>query len=156
MFGPSKNPFEPLTMVHAVAGDESHERALILDLLDHPYLDLVSLAFERHDRVMGWLLGLAHLTGMLFAAALTRSDLDPHELERLASTTFARQSSTARSILDEDAALYYAIQRLNPFRGEVYAAVTAALGDLTGAVERGDVRRFSAVLVRAAAMLPEE
>ncbi|MCK4548499.1 MAG: prephenate dehydrogenase/arogenate dehydrogenase family protein [Candidatus Eisenbacteria sp.] len=154
MFGPGKNIFEPLTVVHAVVNNEAAERARILDLLAHPYLDLVSLPFDHHDRVMGWLLGLAHLTGMLFASALSRSGLDPKEMERVASTTFARQASTARSILEEDPQLYFAIQHLNPFRGEVYSALTAALGDLTGAVERDDSKAFAEIIKGAASMLP--
>jgi prephenate dehydrogenase/chorismate mutase len=155
MFGPGKNPFEPITVVHASAGDEAGERAAILDLLAHPYLDLVSLPFEHHDRLMGWLLGLAHLTGMLFADALSMSGLDPKELERVASTTFARQVSTASSVLDEDPELYYAIQRLNPFRGEVYDALHAALNGLTGAVEGEEREAFATRLARAASVLPK-
>ncbi len=155
MFGPGKNHYEPLTVVHAVLEDEEKERAQLLDLLGHPYLDLVSIPFDRHDRLMGWLLGLAHLSGMLFGDALTRSGLDPAELGRVASTTFARQSETSRSVLSHDPALYFAIQRLNPHRGEVYAALTAALGELTGAVERNDHEGFADAMERAATAIPE-
>jgi len=155
MFGPGKNPYEPLTVVHAVLDDEVEERQRILDVFRHPYLDLVSLPFERHDRLMGWVLGLAHLCGMLFGAALTRSALDPAELGRVASTTFSRQVATSRSVLGEDASLYFAIQRLNPHRGEVYAALTSAIGELTGAVERDDGETFATLLERAAAALPD-
>ena len=155
MFGPGKNVYERLTVVHAAGGDEAAERRVVLDLLAHPYLDLVSLPFDRHDRLMGWLLGLAHLTGMLFADALAHSGLDPGELQRVSSTTFARQVATARSVLDEDPGLYFAIQRLNPFRGQVYAALTAALGELTGAVERDQRGVFKEALTRAAAALPQ-
>jgi chorismate mutase/prephenate dehydrogenase len=154
MFGPGKNPLEPITVVHAVLDDEEKERALILQRLAHPYLNLVSLPFEHHDRLMGWLLGLAHLHGILFAGALSRSGLDPEELERTASTTFSRQVETARTVLEEDPDLYFAIQRLNPFRGEVYAALTAAVGEVTGAVERNDREAFNRLLSGAGAKLP--
>ncbi len=153
MFGPSKNPYEPLTVVHAVLGNEAAERERILTLLRHPYLDLVSMPFERHDRLMGWLLGLAHLTWMVFAEALGRSGLDPAELGRSASTTFRRQVETARSVLLHDPGLYFAIQRLNPHRGAVYAAFTSALGELTGAVEREDREGFREALERAGGVL---
>jgi prephenate dehydrogenase/chorismate mutase len=156
MFGPGKNVYEPLTVVHAVVRDEARERGLILDLLAHPYLDLVSVPLERHDRLMGWLLGLGHLTAMLFAGALSRSGHDPGELERVASTTYARQVGTARSVLEEDPRLYFAIQRLNPFRGQVYAAVTAALAELAGAVEGDDPEAFAAFMSRGARALPQD
>ncbi len=154
MFGPGKNLYEPITMVHAVTGDEAEERSVVLKLLAHPYLDLVSLPFDRHDHLMGWLLGLAHLTGMIFADALSRSGLDPKELDRVASTTFKRQVSTACSVLEEDPALYFAIQRLNPFRDEVYEALEASLAHLTGAVHRNDPDSFAAALAKAAGALP--
>lgn len=156
MFGPGKNPLEPLTVVHAVFDDEAVERSLILKYMAHPYLNLVSLPFAHHDRLMGWLLGLAHLNGILFADALSRSGLEPFEFERAASTTFSRQVSTALSVLEEDPNLYFAIQRLNPYRGEVYAALTAALGELTGAVERNDSEAFTRALQRSANNLPRE
>lgn len=154
MFGPHKNPYEPLTVVHAAAGDQEEERELILELLAHPYLDLVSMPFDHHDRVMGWLLGLAHLTSLLFADALSRSGVDPEELRRVASTTFSRQVATAHSVLSEDPELYFAIQRLNPHRGESYAALSAALGELTGAVERDEAGVFAEVMARASEALP--
>jgi len=140
MFGPGKGIFEALPVVHAVIDDEAAERSAILDLMAHPYLDLVSLPFDHHDR--------------LFAGSLSRSGLDPKEMERTASTTFSRQASTARSILEEDPDLYFAIQRLNPFRGEVYAALAAALEELTGAVENDDPAAFADFLSRAAKVLP--
>ncbi len=155
MFGPGKSLYEPLTVVHAVLEDEESERAAILALLAHPYLDLVSLPLARHDALMGWLLGLSHLTGLLFADALSRSGLDPRDLQRAASTSFSRQVATSRSVMEQDFSLYFAIQRLNPYRGQVYAALTAALGELTGAVERGDRSEFANALERARASLPE-
>jgi prephenate dehydrogenase len=154
MFGPGKNPYGPLTVVHAAGNDEKSEREATLDLLGHPYLDLVSIPFERHDRIMGWLLGLAHLTGMLFANALTHSGLDPAELGRVASTTFERQVDTAQSVLGEDPELYFSIQRLNPFQSEVYAALGRAMKELTGAIEGGDLEAFEEILARAARALP--
>ena len=154
MFGPSKNPYEPLNVVHAVLEDEAAEREAALGLLAHPYLDLVSMPFAAHDRLMGWLLGLAHLTSMLFAGALGRSGLAPGDLERTASTTFRRQVSTARSVLDEDPDLYFEIQRMNPFRGEVYDALRTALEHLTSAVDRDDRAAFTDLLGRAGGALP--
>lgn len=102
MFGPGKNLYEPLTMVHAVLRDEEPERAALGELLTHPYLDLISVPLHRHDRLMGWVLGLAHLTGILFGGALCRSGLDPAELGRVASTTFETVLAAAAAALPSD------------------------------------------------------
>lgn len=149
MFGPRKSPYEPLTFVHAHQGDPGGEKRRVEMLLRHPYTSVISMPLAHHDRLMGWLLGLAHLTGIVFGAALARSGLKPAELRACASTTFSRQASTALSILAEDPALYLDIQRLNPHRSEVYAAAHDALEEIIGGVEDGDLPRFRRTLARA-------
>jgi chorismate mutase/prephenate dehydrogenase len=156
MFGPGKSPYEPLTFVLACQGEANGERAQVEALLRHPYTRVIALPFDHHDRLMGWLLGLAHLSGMLFGVALTRSGLAPEELHECASTTFRRQAATALSVLSEDPDLYLDIQRLNPHRDEVYGAVRAALADLVEAIRAEDRERFRATLAAARrAVAPE-
>jgi chorismate mutase/prephenate dehydrogenase len=144
MFGPAKSPYEPLTFVLACQRDHAGERARVDALLRHPYTNVICLPFAHHDRLMGWLLGLAHLTGMLFGFALVRSGLVPAELHECASTTFRRQAATSLSVLSEDPDLYLDIQRLNPHRNEVYRAVQDALADLAGAISTDDRGAFRA------------
>jgi chorismate mutase/prephenate dehydrogenase len=149
MFGPGKSPYEPLTFVVACYDEPEAERKRLEALLRHPYTHLITIPFAHHDRLMGWLLGLAHLTGMLFGSALTRSGLDPGELQACASTTFARQASTAQSVLSEDPALYLEIQRLNPHREEVYRATREALDQLVALVAAEDLEGFRSTLAAA-------
>lgn len=149
MFGPLKPTWEPLTFVLAARGDASRELDAVEPLLRHPYTRFVTLPFARHDRLMGWLLGLAHFSGMLFGSALAASGLPAAELKACASTTFLRQAATARSILTEDPDLYLEIQRLNPHREEVYAAAREALDRLVGCVEAGDRVAFRELLAAA-------
>ena len=149
MFGPGKSPYEPLTFVLSCRDEPEAERERLEALLRHPYTQLITIPFAHHDRLMGWLLGLAHLTGMLFGSALTRSGLDPGELQACASTTFARQAATSQSVLSEDPALYLDIQRLNPHREEVYRATREALDQLVGLVAAEDLEGFRSTLIAA-------
>jgi chorismate mutase/prephenate dehydrogenase len=149
MFGPGKSPYEPLTFVLACQDDPEAERGRLEALLRHPYTHLITLPFAHHDRLMGWLLGLAHLTGMLFGSALTRSGLDPGELQSCASTTFTRQAATSLSVLSEDPALYLDIQRLNPHREDVYRATREALDQLVALVAAEDLEGFRSTLTAA-------
>lgn len=146
MFGPSKSVYETLTFVLGCRHDPQQEKEAIETWLRHPYTHLVPVRFDHHDRLMGWLLGLAHLSGMLFGCALTRSGLGIEELEACASTTYDRQASTAASVLSEDPDLYYDIQKLNPHRGEVYKAARLALDELIDAVQETDREGFREVL----------
>ena len=135
MFGPGKSLYEPLTFVLAAQDETDGDRRAVEPFLSHPYTRLVEVPFAHHDRLMGWLLGLAHLANLLFGAALCRSGIAPAELHACASTTFLRQAATARSVLGEDADLYLDIQRLNPYRTDVYRATREALAHLEGLVE---------------------
>lgn len=155
MFGPAKSPYEPLTFVLACLGDPEVEKGPVEKLLSHPYTQLIAVPFAHHDRLMGWLLGLAHLTGMLFGTALTRSGLEKIELFTCASTTFQRQAATATSVLQEDPDLYLAIQRLNPHREEMYRATREALDELVALVESDDRERFRETLARARRLISE-
>ncbi len=154
MFGPGKSPYEPLAFVLAHQGEPGKERRRVDQLLRHPYTTVIPMPFEHHDRLMGWLLGLAHLTGIVFGAALARSRCDPRALRACASTTFSRQAATAFSILSEDPALYLDIQRLNPHREEVYRATRDALEEIVRLVDEGDLPRFRAALETARGALP--
>ncbi|MEM8996182.1 MAG: prephenate dehydrogenase/arogenate dehydrogenase family protein [Acidobacteriota bacterium] len=149
MFGPSKSVYETLTFVLACRQDPHEEKKAIEGWLRHPYTNLVPVPFDHHDRLMGWLLGLAHLSGMVFGCALTRSGLGVAELEACASTTYNRQAATATSVLSEDPDLYYDIQSLNPHRSEVYKAARAALDELIDSVQENDREEFRNVLTGA-------
>ena len=154
MFGPGKSYYETLTFVLAAQGDPGEEKKQMEAFIRHPYTHLVAVPFPHHDRLMGWLLGLAHLTNILFGAALIRSGIDPAELHACASTTFTRQTATALSVLAEDPDLYLDIQHLNPHRHEVYAATREALEQLEKLVadrEREGFRQTLATARRALA-----
>lgn len=156
MFGPGRSPYEPLTFVLGLHEDEQVERKRIEGLLQHPYTHVVTMPFSHHDKLMGWLLGLAHLSSMLFGAALAHSGLPPSELEECASTTFRRQADTSLSVLSEDPELYLDIQRLNPHRHEVYEAARAALEELVDLVRREDREGFRETLALARKALTTE
>ena len=138
MFGPSKSVYETLTFVLAAQGDPVAEKKLLAPLLAHPYTRLVAVPFPHHDRLMGWLLGLSHLTNMVFGAALASSGIEPAELHACASTTYNSQAATATRVLSEDPDLYLDIQYLNPHRNDVYAATREALGQLVSLVTERD------------------
>jgi chorismate mutase/prephenate dehydrogenase len=156
MFGPGKSPYEPLVFVLAQHRGAAVEQAEVEPFLSHPYTRLVTVPFLHHDRLMGWLLGLSHLTNLLFGTALSRSGMAPAELHDCASTTFLRQAATARSVLGEDPDLYLDIQRLNPFRSDVYRAAREALLHLEELVETGDRSGWQDVMAAARRTLPDE
>ncbi len=149
MFGPRQSPYETLTFALAYREDSRIERRRLETWLRHPYSQIVPVPFDHHDRLMGWLLGFAHLLGMVFGSALSRSGLGVQELQACASTSYNRQAAAAMHVLGEDPDLYYDIQRLNPHRGDVYQATREALDELIDAVQSDDREEFREVLGHA-------
>jgi len=153
MFGPGKSYYEPLTFVLAAQGGLAEEKQWMGEFLAHPYTHLLAVPFPHHDRLMGWLLGLSHLSNILFGATLTRSGVEPSELHDCASTTFTRQATTALYVLSENPDLYLDIQSLNPHRTEVYAAAREALTAIEELVDAHDREGFRQAMNEARRML---
>src|SRR5436305_842200 len=156
MFGPGKSYYETLTFVLATQGDPAEEKREIAAFLTHPYTRLVAVPFPHHDRLMGWLLGLAHLSNILFGATIAQSGVEPEELHACASTTFNRQAATALNVLAEDPDLYLDIQNLNPHGRAVSAATREALGQIERLVEARDREGFQELMNAARRALTRE
>lgn len=151
MFGPGR-PIEgsdPLRFVLAAQDDAAAEEAAVAPLLVGLPAQVATVPFARHDVLMAWVLGLAHLTSLLFGRALAGCGESAADLAAVASTTFARQGDVARGLFAESPDLYLDIQRLNPHRGEVYAAVGGALEEIARLVETGDRDGFRALFAAA-------
>jgi chorismate mutase-like protein len=156
MFGPAKSYYETLTFVLAAQGDLGEERRQMEAFIRHPYTRLVVVPFDHHDRLMGWLLGLAHLSNILFGAALTHSGIDARDLYSCASTTFTRQAANALLVLNANPDLYLDIQHLNPHRHEVYAATREALDHIEAMVAEREREGFRQTLAAARRVLAGE
>lgn len=102
------------------------------------------LPLEDHDRLMGWALGLPHVTSLAFSLALARSGVGPEQLEQLGGPTMKQQLRVARGVARENKALYHGIQALNPHSPEVHGALLASLKELQAALR--DPARFNALM----------
>jgi chorismate mutase-like protein len=156
MFGPGKSVYETLTFVLAAQGDLVAERQQMESFIRHPYTRLVVVPFPQHDRLMGWLLGLAHLSNLLFGAALTRSGIDPADLHACASATFSRHVTNALLVLNANPDLYLDIQYLNPHRHDVYTATREALDHFEALVEGHEREGFRDALMAARRAMTSE
>ncbi len=103
---------------------------------------LVRLSFERHDRIMSYVLGFSHLINLLFARVLMAGGMSLSELNRVGSTTFHSQMVTTATVIRENPELYYAIQRLNPFSRELHETLRAELETILSWIEHDDHAAF--------------
>jgi chorismate mutase/prephenate dehydrogenase len=96
----------------------------------------------EHDRLMGYVLGLSHLTNLVFAEVLAQSGIPFESLSNVASTTFNAQLEVTRPVTRENQDLYYEIQVGNAFSSELLGHMEAALINYGDAIRGEDRKRF--------------
>jgi chorismate mutase/prephenate dehydrogenase len=117
-------------------------------------LTITRLPVAEHDRFMMYVLGLSHLTAILFFTTLARSGVPFSELATMASTTFFKEARTAAEVARESPHLYYDIQHLNHHTPDLYAQVRRALTALADAAAAGDPSAFVALMEQGRAYFP--
>jgi chorismate mutase/prephenate dehydrogenase len=118
-------------------------------------LTITRLPLEHHDRYMVYVLGLSHLSAILFFTTLARSPHSYAELARLASTTFLKEARTAAEVARESPHLYHEIQHLNDHSATLFGEVRGALAELEAAALDADPQRFVACMERGRRFFPE-
>lgn len=141
MFGPSVQLlFGKQVIITSLGIKEADEMAR--NLFKATSLQLIMMSIEQHDRTMAYLLSLCHLTNIVFATALSKSQIDIKDLESIASPTFISMLQMARKVFDENPHLYYEIQALNPHNHKAYEEIELALGTVLSAINTSDELEF--------------
>jgi chorismate mutase/prephenate dehydrogenase len=141
MFGPDVQLLSGRHVVFIDLGDAealAGARALFAPTM----AEQVVTTLEEHDRLIAFVLGLSHAVNIAFFTALADSGEAAAGLMRISSTTFEAQFEIARKVAHENPALYYEIQRLNPFGREPLEALARAVDGIRNAVREGDEQRF--------------
>lgn len=145
LFGPST---VLLADRHVAVMDLGSERATAMarSLFAATSAHVIEMSIDEHDRLMAEVLGLSHAVNIVFGAALAAGAGDKNRLERISSSTFDAQTRVTRRVVNENPALYFEIQRLNPNSGEALDRLSAALNELRAALAAGDSDRFAALM----------
>jgi chorismate mutase/prephenate dehydrogenase len=142
LFGPGTKSLDRKTICLCSCGSRRADER-IRALFHGPEIRLVAVSLEDHDRLISYVLGLSHFVNLIFGEVLVRSGYPYRLLAMVASTTFQRQVETAQSVLRENPGLYYAIQRLNPFRDRLYADLIKTTRRVTEIVASGRKSEFA-------------
>ena len=108
--------------------------------------NLIELSLEEHDRRIGYVLGLAHLTSILYSYTLASCEIDYGSLGDVASTTFAKQNATAMDVIAENPDLYFEIQSLNAQSPDLDRQLRAALDEILRVVASADRAGFRRIM----------
>jgi len=106
----------------------------------------IMIELDEHDRLMAYVLGLSHLTSLLFAGTARRSGEKMAGLREVQGPTFDRLSSISREVSAESRRIYHDIQSLNPNSRQMIAAMEDAFRELKTAVLDPDPKRFAKIV----------
>ena len=91
---------------------------------------ILQMPVEEHDPIAAYVLGLSHAVNLAFSEALVRSGFSADVFNAAASTTFRNQTAVSREVSGENAPLYYAIQRENPYNDAAVKNLADAVSEL--------------------------
>lgn len=148
MFGPGAPTPKGLNVVVCDCGSrEATSRAK--ELFEDAGANVVELYLEEHDRMMAYILGLSHLTALMFGTALRSSGRNSSELRRIQGTSFARLTELTEDVSGASRRVYHDIQALNPHTREVVEAAERALQELKEATSSPDHDTFARLMESA-------
>lgn len=141
MFGPSAGSVAGRNVIVADCGSAAAADAAA-DLFAGG--TIVRMNIDEHDPVAAYVLGMAHAVNLGFSTALVRSGFSSGMLNACASTTFRKQIAVSREVSEENAALYYAIQRQNPYNDTAVRNLADAVAELGTLDEEEFCKRMTA------------
>jgi chorismate mutase / prephenate dehydrogenase len=107
---------------------------------------MVEIPLEEHDKIISYVLALSHIINIIFMKTLMDGEYDYSDLKEIASTTFTSQMKTTKEVIMENADLYYAIQRFNPFKNNLYDKLELATKQIIEAILEGKKENFIEIM----------
>lgn len=101
---------------------------------------------EEHDRLMAYVLGLSHMTALLFGGVLRSSGKRLEELDNVRGTSFAKLAALSLEVSGESRRVYHDIQALNPHTREMVEATERMLSELKQAALDPDPTKFGDIM----------
>ena len=138
--------------------DAGHREATeeIKKLFADTALGLYEVTLEEHDKLMTVVLGLSHLTNLIFGRVVARSDFSFELLGKIASTTFSKQIKTAAEVADENPALYHEIQFHNTHTERMLKDLELSLEEFSAAAKDSTGSEFEKLMNATNAYLARE
>jgi len=154
MFGPDVEVLVDRNVMICDVGDAkvTHEvRALFESTTAH----ITEVSLERHDELMSYVLGLSHLSNLVFADVLAKGEVSFSNLRGAASTTFNAQLGVTIPVTMENPALYYEIQTENSYSPKMLGLLAQSLDSYARAIKSRDAQAFLGLMNEAKAYFGE-
>ena len=145
MFGPSApSPKGRNVLICDFGSDDANKETY--DLFSSWGARTIMIELDEHDRLMAYVLGLSHLTALVFAGSARRSGEKIAGLKEVQGPTFERLASISKEVASESRRVYHSIQSLNPNSKQMISAVEDAFRELRAAALDPDPKRFAKIV----------
>jgi chorismate mutase / prephenate dehydrogenase len=145
MFGPNVNTLsDRVICICDCADKEANEK--VKTFFKDTSATLVEIPIEEHDKIISYVLALSHVINIIFMKTLMDGEYDYSDLEEIASTTFISQMQTTKEVITENSDLYYAIQKFNPFKKNLYNKLENAMEYVIESVLEGNKKDFIKIM----------
>lgn len=148
MFGPSAQWLAGRNILICETGDESATKEA-QQLFQESSANLLRIPLEKHDELMGYVLGLSHMANLVFGSALEKSGIAFGDLKKTGSTTFHAQSQVAEPVLAENPDLYFEIQAENGHTVAMLDGMKSALEEYATAIRGKDRAAFRRLMEKS-------
>jgi prephenate dehydrogenase len=154
MFGPSADILAGRNILICEIDDPAITAATHA-LFEASSANVTTVPLARHDQLMSYVLGLSHLSNLVFSEVLAASGEPFEDLRHAASTTFNAQLSVSLPVSAENRDLYYEIQAENGYTPQLLVAFERALRNYKETIQAKDHDAFCTLMGRAARYFSE-
>lgn len=141
MFGPGTRLLSGRHVVFVDIG-APEPAAAVRRLFAPTMAELVDMDLDEHDRLIAYVLGLAHASNLAFFTALAQSGERVPRLHAISSETFDAQLDVAACVAGDNPHLYFEIQSLNAYGAAPLEALSDAAQRIARLVRSSDERGF--------------
>lgn len=141
MFGPDTRLLSGRHLIFCdVGAAEATDAAK--ELFNSTMVEQLDMGLDDHDRLIAYVLGLAHALNIAFFTALAESGEAAPKLACMSSTTFDSQLLVSAAVAQDNPRLYFEIQNLNKFGLGPLDALCEAANRIRDVVAAGDELGF--------------
>ena len=145
MFGPTIRSFKDKPVVFCgKKGDFDDD--ILWKALEHQGARLVAVPFEKHDRLMSYVLQLTHTINIIYFTVLSNAEIAYPDIEASASPICGRQITNAKAVASQDPELYFEIQKLSRHLGNLYEEIGVAQAELIEALASDTSGKFRSLM----------
>jgi prephenate dehydrogenase/chorismate mutase len=145
MFGPNIATPRGRTVIVCDCGN-SRAAARVQKLFEASGANVTRMPLERHDELMAYVLGLPHISSLLFASTLASSSESLDELSLAKGPSFERMLAASRDLARESVRVYHDIQALNPHTRKMFENYVNSVKLLKDASIRKDPDCFRRIM----------